>query len=1292
MAIKFTLDFNDGSGARDVTNLVRRDSVQRYRGAWSKLKPTNNTLQYQLEWDSTINNLLMTTTADIDAVMSSSEFIDRGDCEDAIPPCLFDEIAGTAELAITYARSSAVHSGNGSYSGLITKGAAVGTYVAWHFTDNRRIDDLHGLTPGDTYTFTLKLYVPTTGGIGTVANARLYLGDYQGAWQWTTQAAAGAKDTWLTVSVTRTIRAAATGVGVAILLEAVEAATAFVYVDDISLTVSTAGTYRPLFTGLVRPNFRYDVNSRVAGTRIECVDNGYRVRKQIMSNISWAGYAVCTPAATATSIVHALMTGAGRATDVASDIPAISTTVANYVKIKGTQSYWDALSEILFDYGYVPYWREDGKLTLQTFAPASVATAIDFDNSNAESPLTIERFAREYENARIKWWQTRSIANAIIFSDTTGGNALHKCEIPVTTGDSYPPESESKDVYIDYRYFDGSREYELVAVTGAALQLLGDADIHQDTFTDEILRAKIQIDNGGAGTEYIYKLDGVGTAIVKDTLNITESPNPLNSDKIFEYESKWIAAQGDAETLSDALYRYYLYAGFKYTARSRSVFQIGCFSDVVEANFLSINNRCVIVEARDNPCRTDIPVSYTLEGIAAYSAMTHNTSGTFSPWVTPKRTEIYTLAATGSSCDCDERLDGTNDQTEINAAIVKINAAGGGTVRLAGPGTVTAGAAIALLSNVTLEIMPGVTVTKNGNFNLISCVGTSGSHKRSVAVIGGGTLTQADTNNNALVYCEYVDGVLCQDLTLNLYYDGFYTLSCSNVASDKLILGSAASGAVDGSVAILIDGAATGSGIRITDNVAASAGKVGKGIYAAALAGECTISGNHVIGTNAAGTAIAQIGIACLTPNSVVQGNTVRNLRSSVLAGYAIGIELQGTGSKATGNTVSGMSDSADPGWGQGIRVESCDDTTIQDNTVFDCSGKGIRVVDGSHHHVQNNSEADNGDVIDRGDCESATAPMVDGESVPLLLNATFARSSTQKYEGAYSYQGTKTVAAGTAGTIDIVDNNTTTDLHGLIPGVTYKLQCRIRIPGGAMLGSELTAVLSDYSGGAWADTSQACALTYDAWQTVSVTRAMRATATGIRARFVMAAASENGEGFYIDDIRLIPQGSTNAHDNNIDDDGTDTIIQGNSTMNPQASEPNLGEYHKLNRTASAYDVSAASDQTGSPGTLDLSLLGVPVGAKAVEIWVKAYVAGTSETAAFYGIAWNLDDGAFDAYRDQDRGVMASAAGCPASSGSISREAVNEGKVVIGTSRKLYYGLSAASRTMHVQVKGYYMP
>jgi uncharacterized phage protein gp47/JayE len=158
---------------------------------------------------------------------------------------------------------------------------------------------------------------------------------------------------------------------------------------------------------------------------------------------------------------------------------------------------------------------------------------------------------------------------------------------------------------------------------------------------------------------------------------------------------------------------------------------------------------------------------------------------------------------------------------------------------------------------------------------------------------------------------------------------------------------------------------------------------------------------------------------------------------------------------------------------------------------------------------------------IVRGDCEETTSPMITGETTPVLSNATWARDSAQAYQGTYSYKFTKTIASGTAAYADFVDNELTTDLHGLIPDKEYSLFARIYVPSGAILGSEVSLQIHDYLGG-WQVTSQACALTYDAFQLVEVTRTIRTGATGAILRVSADSAAALDELFYVDDIWLV--------------------------------------------------------------------------------------------------------------------------------------------------------------------------
>ena len=59
MAWSITLDFDDGNGARDITNYVDTGSFKRSRTLWKELQPTVDYLKFDMLWNSTIMNLFL---------------------------------------------------------------------------------------------------------------------------------------------------------------------------------------------------------------------------------------------------------------------------------------------------------------------------------------------------------------------------------------------------------------------------------------------------------------------------------------------------------------------------------------------------------------------------------------------------------------------------------------------------------------------------------------------------------------------------------------------------------------------------------------------------------------------------------------------------------------------------------------------------------------------------------------------------------------------------------------------------------------------------------------------------------------------------------------------------------------------------------------------------------------------------------------------------------------------------------------------------------------------------------
>lgn len=162
--------------------------------------------------------------------------------------------------------------------------------------------------------------------------------------------------------------------------------------------------------------------------------------------------------------------------------------------------------------------------------------------------------------------------------------------------------------------------------------------------------------------------------------------------------------------------------------------------------------------------------------------------------------------------------------------------------------------------------------------------------------------------------------------------------------------------------------------------------------------------------------------------------------------------------------------------------------------------------------------------LCDRGDCESATPPMVRGETVPVTSSATFLPDATQFYAGVQSYRFTKTIAAGTYAYILLTDSSSNVDMHGFLPGQTVTKRFRLRIPSGGILGSECTFYIYDYAGGGWQETNVSAQNLYDQWQEVTVTRTLRAGATGVQVLFFAASTAALNEYFNVDEVEILTQ------------------------------------------------------------------------------------------------------------------------------------------------------------------------
>jgi hypothetical protein len=466
---------------------------------------------------------------------------------------------------------------------------------------------------------------------------------------------------------------------------------------------------------------------------------------------------------------------------------------------------------------------------------------------------------------------------------------------------------------------------------------------------------------------------------------------------------------------------------------------------------------------------------------------------------------------------------GAADQVKIQAAITACVAAGGGTVWLT-EGTFYLTAAIDLsFNNVTLRgAGPATILKKNCNDYAIKVVGTTGTHISGV-IIRDLTITRdpADTNMMAFVYCLYADVLTISGLlTVDCCDFGVFVVYCFNGSiRENTFTGTFTAPQKTGGVSV-----SNCNGI--------------------------IVDSNHIYSLHSAGPAQ---GIYLYNSDDAhVINNQINDIQQGLVNGvfYPAGIWISGTApgrNRVMNNRVIDTGDFA---------TRSASDVAIR----IDSNAVGNVVV--------NNFCADNGNLIDRGNCESATDPCITGQAGNHEDSCTFTRTDAATeiaagrapagftaHNGSYLYMFKKTSAAGASAGIMYYhdhDEATTNDMAGIVAGCTYSKYGWVYVPTLSGIDvAEVGVYADDAVGGVFGALGHTHPTGKDAWEQVLLTFTVRATATGFALYLAALTAAALNEYFYVDDIRLRPDGVSNEHSQNFSDAGTGALVSGNSWQNP---------------------------------------------------------------------------------------------------------------------------------------------
>jgi hypothetical protein len=389
---------------------------------------------------------------------------------------------------------------------------------------------------------------------------------------------------------------------------------------DVSITVLDDTT--PWFFGYLTENYSFQIQQNGNGPiKLQAEDPGIKKMKKAIISLGGVytdltGRDICNPSTPSNSAIHILAALAGFTVDPG--IIAIARPIPQLILSDDeTPEYWQTIHDLCFEHGYIFGFSGEGKLYLYDLNRPTISTANIFttygSGKNIFGRPEIKRKRREYKQVEVIWDSIEVIDSAIVFSDTTGGDSTHKCNIPLNASEYYPKGASASSVdFSDYKLEDGT---EVLSADSVATDFTFDVGILSE-FTNMGRKAKLKFQNTSGSIKNIQKLDIIGTNVhIKGAKNKTRV-GENSDDRLLKIESKYIDNLPDAKIIANIIEQHYRFSAFQYGVKSRTVYQPGDLVRIYDPIFSGIDIYAVIVETEDGA--ETAMIDYTCFGISAF--------------------------------------------------------------------------------------------------------------------------------------------------------------------------------------------------------------------------------------------------------------------------------------------------------------------------------------------------------------------------------------------------------------------------------------------------------------------------------------------------------------------------------------------------------------------------------------------------------------------------------------------------------------------------------------------------
>ena len=354
------------------------------------------------------------------------------------------------------------------------------------------------------------------------------------------------------------------------------------------------------FTGYVRPDFDYSKIQRFQPIQLELVNATY------ITSFYEIESAVAYKDTTLGAIVYNLLE---RAEIMGQDTSFLDEPIIFDIIEEGT-TVKDALSQILFEYGYFWDFDKNGEFTVQKIYNKNVTSSVILDGTNILEKVQVSKKEQEFDRVELEYDHYEKFDNILIFQDNTGGSSVVRkgCFIELGPG-KYLGQIEGETSY-DITY--DSDKGEVIWVDNASLSIASNnRNKVQSTFINKNTKGNLSVYNSDLyKSSFILLLEVYGTAYVKTIESATIKVGQDGKNK--SIKSKHIHSKAAAENFAKMYYDWGKSCDYVISLQSKLNLDVGT---IVEVNAAGK----IIGRVLEKNTKLDgKPYTYKIEAIKEY--------------------------------------------------------------------------------------------------------------------------------------------------------------------------------------------------------------------------------------------------------------------------------------------------------------------------------------------------------------------------------------------------------------------------------------------------------------------------------------------------------------------------------------------------------------------------------------------------------------------------------------------------------------------------------------------------